>query len=533
MATIFKILSSLTLNITDFTTKLKTAADSASRFARTAEKEFKRIGQTLRSAGKDMLFVAAGPAYALKKSLELYGRQSAAVRQLGVVLKSTGGAAGWNSEQIQAMASSLQKVTTYGDEAIIEGTNLLLTFTGIKENLPDATLAMLNMSQALGQDLKSSAIQLGKALNSPSQGINALRRVGVSFLPTQIKLVNELEKQGKVAEAQKVILRELAIEFGGSATAASKGFGGQVKQLSNLFGDLMEVIGGLAIPVMKDYVKVGRSIVESAFNFTEKHKRLAGALVSSVAYFVLVLTVMGTFKIAIGQTLIVLSAFIKSIRFLTIGLPKLVIANAAAIGSFLLWAAVIGLVAAAIALLVSKDFRDYVRNLEVVRQATDFLFVGLVTAWERVKYALVAAFDYVLYYVKDTMQSIMSTILEGIATIIEKVNILGIDKLDKMANSVRQAGTGIDKSRQSNLDAYNKRVAERQYNRDANIAAAYDSSIFGEQGRKEYDAQHPAPKEDKSNDPSLKIQQDMRDLMKQLVDKQDGLGTNKMPVAAF
>ena len=75
---------------------------------------------------------------------------------------------------------------------------------------------MLDMSVALGQDATQSAIQLGKALNDPVKGVTALRRVGVSFTAAQIKQIKTLVATGKTLQAQKLILRELNQEFGGS-----------------------------------------------------------------------------------------------------------------------------------------------------------------------------------------------------------------------------------------------------------------------------------------------------------------------------
>ena len=77
------------------------------------------------------------------------------------------------------------------------------------------------MSVALDQDMKSSAIQVGKALNDPVKGMTALSRVGVSFTEKQKDMVKHLEKTGHHLEAQKIILHELKKEFGGSAAAAA------------------------------------------------------------------------------------------------------------------------------------------------------------------------------------------------------------------------------------------------------------------------------------------------------------------------
>ena len=52
--------------------------------------------------------------------------------QLEAVIQSTGGVAGFTAEELDKTASSLQKVSTFGDEAIKSAQALLLTFKQIK-----------------------------------------------------------------------------------------------------------------------------------------------------------------------------------------------------------------------------------------------------------------------------------------------------------------------------------------------------------------------------------------------------------------
>lgn len=152
-------------------------------------------------------------------------------------------------DQILQLASSFQQTTRFSDEAIIAGESMLLTFTKIgKDVFPLATQTMLDMSQALGQDLKGSAIQLGKALNDPIRGITALRRVGVAFSAEQEKQIKLLVSQNKLMEAQKIILNELQTEFGGSAEAMGSTFNGALVRIGNLFSDLLEKFGD---PIIK------------------------------------------------------------------------------------------------------------------------------------------------------------------------------------------------------------------------------------------------------------------------------------------
>src|SRR5262245_19769817 len=72
--------------------------------------------------------------------------------QTQAVIASTGGAAGYSAQQIADMAGSLSAASgksLFGDDDIQRGQNMLLTFTNIKETLPDTTQTMLDMAQAL------------------------------------------------------------------------------------------------------------------------------------------------------------------------------------------------------------------------------------------------------------------------------------------------------------------------------------------------------------------------------------------------
>jgi len=171
--------------------------------------------------------------------------------QLDAVLRSTGGAAGVTRDSAIELSKALQKQTTYSDEAVLSAENLLLTFTAIgKDIMPQATETVLDMSTALGQDTKSSAVQLGKALQDPILGITALRRVGVNFSEDQKTVIENLVKTGNKAEAQRLILKELNTEFGGSARNAAQTFAGSMAQLGNVLDDVMEVIGSVVVDAL-------------------------------------------------------------------------------------------------------------------------------------------------------------------------------------------------------------------------------------------------------------------------------------------
>jgi hypothetical protein len=220
------------------------------------EKSFLGLGKTAGAVGK----IAGGVLTAdLIKStaqsvissvggmVTAFNEQARAETQLNAVLLSTGGVAGVTAEAAKSLASELQGLTRYEDDAVLGAENLLLTFTRIgKDIFPDATRIVLDMSTALGQDLKSSSIQVGKALNDPIAGITALTRVGVTFSAAQKEQIKTLVESGRGMEAQKIILAELKREFGGSATNLTA-FERAMDSAKDTINETKEKLGALVV----------------------------------------------------------------------------------------------------------------------------------------------------------------------------------------------------------------------------------------------------------------------------------------------
>lgn len=243
--------------------------------------------------------VAAAGAFAATKIFD-FGRDAYAAAaesakiaaQTEAVIKSTGGAAGVTAAQIGEMASALSKKNTVDDEAIQSGQNLLLTFTNIKNQagagndvLNQSTQTMIDMAAAMGTDVSSGAIQLGKALNDPVAGISALSRVGVTFTEDQKKVIKSLVDTGDTAGAQKIILAELNKEFGGSAAAQATA----ADRLRLTMGNLQEEIGAKLIPVVEslsswlaDFLPVAMDAVGDAFNAAKPTLEIVGEVLRTI-----------------------------------------------------------------------------------------------------------------------------------------------------------------------------------------------------------------------------------------------------------
>lgn len=216
--------------------------DRLSKESAESERRASRLGKAWGAAlGVGVAGAAVVGVAALKKYIVNTIEAERVQSQLAARIRSTGAAAGLALGDLNNMADALQRATTFDDEAIGEAQAMLLTFTRIgRETFPRATEAVLDMSTALGTDLKSAALQVGKALNDPVAGLTALSRAGVQFTDDQKDLIRGMVDTGRTADAQAVILRELETQMGGSARAARDTLGGAVQALKNSFDNLLE-----------------------------------------------------------------------------------------------------------------------------------------------------------------------------------------------------------------------------------------------------------------------------------------------------
>ncbi|WP_399681625.1 phage tail length tape measure family protein [Xenophilus sp.] len=183
--------------------------------------------------------------------------------QLAAVLKSTGEAAGWSQQQLNDMADAMAKSSTFSAGEINQAQTRLLSYTGIVgEQVPKAMQAAADMAARTGMDLNQSAETIGKALDVPSKGLTALSKQGFRFTDDQKKLVEQLEKTGKTAQAQGIILEALESSYGGAAKAGRETFGGAIKALQHNIDDLLTGDSG-SMRSLKDSVEGLNKTLES------------------------------------------------------------------------------------------------------------------------------------------------------------------------------------------------------------------------------------------------------------------------------
>lgn len=297
------------MNAGEFNRKVKESDKNLARLKR----RFADLGATMASA-----FAAASFVGVLSKATRLWGIQEKAIASVEATLRSTGNSAGFTSKQLQDMASELQNVSTFGDEEILQKlTNNLLTFGNITGPVFEKAQKMaLGLSTVLNQDLQSSAIQLGKALNDPLKGITALSRVGIAFTDEQKEQIKTLLQANETWKAQGVILEEIEKFYGKAATAVRKTSSGALTAAGNDIGDAFEKIGQDIAPIVIAVANASSSIAKSFQSLSSETRKFITVFTGLTATVTAVVGALSLFGVSLGIAFAPLTAIIAGIAAL-------------------------------------------------------------------------------------------------------------------------------------------------------------------------------------------------------------------------
>jgi hypothetical protein len=353
------------------------------------ETKGQKAGFLIRKAAIPAALALGGIALAAKAGLEGVMADDEALANLQSTITSTGNAANITSESFFAYANELQKVTGTGADQITQGAALLATFKNVRNEVGAgnqvfnrATKAALDLSKKGFGDLSGSNKMLGKALNDPIKGITALGRAGVTFTDEQKATIRTLQESGRTLDAQKIILKEVEDQVGGTAEAFGATTRGKIERSKRAFEEMQKTLARALLPVLEG----AAALFQKLSGFIERNEKVAKILIGAVAGLAAgILILNGIMKIA-GATMAIVRAAQLALNLAMTMNP-------------------IGLIVVAIGLLVgalilayknSETFRNILDKVfGVVKKVVDFLrpigaayFDGLKLAFNAIKTVL-------------------------------------------------------------------------------------------------------------------------------------------------
>jgi len=219
--------------------EVKKAIGNMKQFESSAVKNTKKISgglAKLKGSYAGIGIAIAAVALTAKKLLTSFGKQEKAQKTLSAAMKQAGTFTEEAFRHNLEFASSLQKITTFGDETILTVQKLLTNFGFEGEALDKLTRATLDLAAAKGMTLASAADLVAKSVGSST---NALSRYGITVT-------------GAVGSTERMeeAVTNITKLFGGAAAAEAQTFTGKVEQLKNRVGDIFEVMGSKLIPII-------------------------------------------------------------------------------------------------------------------------------------------------------------------------------------------------------------------------------------------------------------------------------------------
>ena len=311
----------LILSAVDKATKVinATAVNAERRMARLS-KSAAAFGDTMYGVGQAGIIGGGAILLPLFKGIKDAERAQTSFNRLDNIVRSMGMNDPQVAKNMKAFADSMEFEIAIESETIQEAQAKLATFskvmnkTAIDAGIFDrATMAAFDMQAAGFGDGTQNIVQLGKALQDPITGINALRRSGISFTDSEKAKIKTLVETNRTLEAQDLILKAVETQVKGTAKATAD----DSVKMQIAMGEFLETVSAGLLPALNELTVLMTNDIIPAFRaWTESNPVLFNRIVLTTA-------ALGVLSMAVGVG-----------SFLIGGLSKVVSGTASVLGFF-------------------------------------------------------------------------------------------------------------------------------------------------------------------------------------------------------
>lgn len=353
-----------------------------------AQREMRALQRSARNFGRDMM--GLGKSLTASVTLPIIGFAGLGIKELmeartatmqtDKVFKSMGDTVKITRGQFSKLVDDLSDYSGIEGDIVQSNANVALSFKALASNpqlFKDTIRAAVDMSAALGQDTKTSVIQLGKAMQNGAKGAGALARNG-TLAKDDIEKLQQMAKDGlPMWKQQEFILKAVNKQYAGQGKNVDP-----IRMITNAVKDSAEAFAELLLPALLGVAMKLQDVARWSENLSTGQKKLIGVILLVAAAVGPLLMIVGQLSLAWAAMLPVLSA--------------VAVALGTSVGVILGVVAAVGILAAALvaAYMKSESFRNAVNSAfqsiaAVVRevfaeiQATIMVWAGWLTAfWE-------------------------------------------------------------------------------------------------------------------------------------------------------
>ena len=177
----------------------------------------------------------------VKDLTEAYAKQERAERTLAAALSASGEYTNQRMQGLKDYAASIQRVTKYGDEEVLQLMALEKSLGVSGPRLKEATRMTIGLAAATGRNVNSMATYVAMAM----QGNFTMLRRYIPALRTTTDKTKQLQ-----------IVMDFAARGFRVAEGDARTYSGTLKQMGNAFGDVKERLGMFAAEGLKPLFQV-------------------------------------------------------------------------------------------------------------------------------------------------------------------------------------------------------------------------------------------------------------------------------------
>ena len=220
------------------------------------------------------LVAAAGVALAAV-AVKAFATQEQAEKKLRRALAATGQYSRETEASLRKTASQIQANTKLGDEqALGMMASLIQVGRVAPAQVGIAVEAIASIAEQTGRPITRVARTFAEQIATATQhGTTSLGELEKYLEPFEVERIRRLKSMGKNAEVTAAVVEAMNKKFAGGADVVA-GSTDEWKQLSNLWGDLIEVIGGIIHGILSGLIPGLKLVIKWVIGFGEKIQAL-------------------------------------------------------------------------------------------------------------------------------------------------------------------------------------------------------------------------------------------------------------------
>ena len=241
-----------------------TASDETDRALASVKRGFEQVEGAVAGVARATAGLAgiAAAAMSVNHFMQAAAGAEQSSNRLAAVLRATGQAAGFTKAQLDQMAESMSESTLFDDDAIRDAMSTFLKFGNIQGEVFQRGMKLAaDYASFTGGSFEDAAQTIGKALQSPEEGVGSLERQIGKLDETQKNNIRTFMEQGRVMEAQGLILDILQQRIGGASDLINTGLTKALNDLKKNFGELSEAVGR-SVPGNSFFSFLNQSLVD-------------------------------------------------------------------------------------------------------------------------------------------------------------------------------------------------------------------------------------------------------------------------------